>query len=463
MFKRIVALLLLGMLLMCEGKEERTSAIGTGINGPTDMALLDDYVLILSSNYNQVHQSGSILVVDSVGDKKVASIEVPSMAAKMLVLNKKKKVLVSTFDDGILLFDFTDPFNPVLEHTFDLVLTDYRSFMSPFNMEADDKEERVFVATKVKSSVSAMGSLLYELNVKTLANPVLLGELAMNTEVMHFLPPNSMLVLPTSYDAQNTKRGDFDNMDVTSKAYFSYYVYDLAKLAAGGHQPINKAIYPTGDLSTFVFGNFVSKSMVIASLPSSGLKNSNSNSNSMDLVLGEELDNTNENTNTNTNENNNTNENTTPDESFRWPEDEDSFIAISKGNGTVFLVSNLKEKEAIKFTAIYGFNDTDGDTTAVINPISAVKLNRKSDSNIGIVNWVINGDVTNKVISSAFIQEPGIVNGTKPSSLYGPIEGEGSLQVVTVNNKLYVLNFFENSLSILSENEGVLKLLKAIE
>lgn len=449
----IVTILLL--IIACDGGKGKTSDIGLDLNGPIDVTLLNNYLIVLNTNYNQVNKTGSLLVIDPKTNQKVASIKVPSISLTMLALKKSQKVLVASLDQrSILLFDFKDPRHPVLEHTFEFDPDKKNRNGSPFNMEADDSENRVFVTTKATNPAFGDNSLLYEIDIKKQTQPKFYGTLALPTEVMHYIPEkNAILFLPTSYGLSPSIQTDRAKMTSTLARNFKYFIYELAAFKNSDYKPISGfASVQSKDANAAVYGNFVSKYFIEP-------QDANTNNDSPAVVSSDQNETLNANNNGNDNSNNN-NTSTVPYQPLQ--SDQPGFLTVSRGNGTVFLVSGFEDLKKITFSIVYAVNAKVLVEKDNMNPISTIYFKDNDQEILGLVNWVPRDDVQNRVQSTFSVKN--LTNpGTAGMAVYGPVEGGGSIKGVWVADRFYVLNFFVSSIFVLDFRDGNLIFEQTIE
>ncbi len=142
--QRLAALAFCALALTgCKSKEKFPS-LGTSIASPIDVAVTDDgnYFFVLNADFDRTYDVGSLLVIDKEGNK-IKAVELPRMGRSLTVAGNDLIVTADFPDEDqgahVLLFDITDPANPV--QTAKLPIE-----CSPFNAVAEEGYPYFFVA-----------------------------------------------------------------------------------------------------------------------------------------------------------------------------------------------------------------------------------------------------------------------------------------------------------------------------
>ncbi len=119
-----LSIALLTISLSCK-RDEIFPSIGDKVASPIDVQASEsgEYFYILNADFDRTYNMGSVLIIDQDGNK-IKSIEVPRLGRSLTVTDKDMIVTTDFPDDKgqahILLFDITDPKEPVLKQKFNL-------------------------------------------------------------------------------------------------------------------------------------------------------------------------------------------------------------------------------------------------------------------------------------------------------------------------------------------------------
>jgi hypothetical protein len=104
-------------------REEKFPAIGEAMASPIDVEVFDsgEYFYVLNADFDRTYNKGSVVVLDQEGNK-VKAIEVPRLGRSIMATDKDLIVTTDYPDDDntafVLLFDITNPADPVLKKEF---------------------------------------------------------------------------------------------------------------------------------------------------------------------------------------------------------------------------------------------------------------------------------------------------------------------------------------------------------
>ncbi len=119
----IAALISIFLNVSCKPVND-TTPIGDKVSGPADIAVSDDgkYFYVLNIDFDRSHDTGSILVIDSEGEKQHV-VDVPRMGRNLTVAGTDMIALFDKGDDDakseVRLYDLTDdPKKPELVRTW---------------------------------------------------------------------------------------------------------------------------------------------------------------------------------------------------------------------------------------------------------------------------------------------------------------------------------------------------------
>ena len=119
-----LSITLLTIIASCK-RDETFPSIGDKIASPIDVQASEsgEYFYILNADFDRTYNMGSVLVVDKDGNK-IKSVEVPRLGRSLAVTDKDMIVTTDYPDDKgqahVLLFDITDPKEPILRQKFNL-------------------------------------------------------------------------------------------------------------------------------------------------------------------------------------------------------------------------------------------------------------------------------------------------------------------------------------------------------
>lgn len=142
---KLLAAALLSVLAATACKQkEKFPDLGMSVASPIDVAVSEDgqFFYTLNSDFDRTYDVGSILVTGKDGDK-VRAVEVPRMGRSITVAGNDMIVTIDYPDEEtdarVLLFDITDPSNPVQK-------ADLPVNCSPINAVAEKGYQYFFVA-----------------------------------------------------------------------------------------------------------------------------------------------------------------------------------------------------------------------------------------------------------------------------------------------------------------------------
>jgi len=421
------------IVVNCNDSEEKTSEIQLNLSGPMDQVLIDNYLLVINSNYNHIYKTGSLLVIDTNTDKKVAAVEIPSLSSKMLLLKNKRKLLISCFlNRNVMQFDVSNPLSPKFELNYEFDFEGAETTSAPYMLESDENEQRVFVTTRTRPIAGIIhydNSYLYQIT-PGVPQTKLLAKLELHTEVMHYIPErNALLFLPTYPGMLDPNESKVKQIKESNAHIYKYFIYELDNLDQTDYQPYSAYIKGFNRDDT-VWGNFIVKYVIEkdeASTPDTTSENSNNNDWSAQQLA----------------------------------RNEEAFITTIRGNGTVFVVSNYQTSNDLKFEIIRLF-EFDKDVNNDF-PVEFYYFQENGTEKLLTVNWKYNKEYANNVQSSLAIEHVPVTTDKNKLPQYNLPNGAGSLDFTKSNDKFYILNMYINSISVVSYVDGKFSELRTID
>ena len=202
----------LGLLLALSAckKPETYPSMGLNLASPVDVVAADDgqHFYVLNADFDETYNRGSLLVMDRNGNK-VMAVEVPRMGRSLTLAGSDLLVTADYQDDTgkrpprALLFDVSDPVNPVLKADFSLECGPVNAVMR--------KGYPYFAVTCTDGSL-LIGTLPADRSQATIKR---VRQWGMARRALHLDPKRQLIfAFPTYLGAQDI--GDEERLDVTS-------------------------------------------------------------------------------------------------------------------------------------------------------------------------------------------------------------------------------------------------------